>query len=217
MKIEDMLDYVLAEVPRVPYETARVALLDAAEEFCGYTKLWKGLGDDQQKILLIEGQRNYDLEAITGARVVSIDDVTMEDGQQVYPADLNTLEIGMPGWRTELANRPRFYRMRTLGTLEVYGLPTNVDEGASLIVTGIFTPTMKSTNLPDSIAVEHRRTLVDGALGHLFLKKGDWQDLKLAEYHSRRFQASKVQARIDAEIMGNVAHTQRVRPVRFGG
>lgn len=217
MKIEDLLDDVMAEVPKVPFEVARRVTIEVAEIFCRRTRLWKGLGDDEQKILIMEGQRSYELEAITGARIISIADVTMENGQEVLPASLNTLEINMPGWRTLEANRPLYYRMQRLGVLDLYPLPTSVDEGASIIVQGVFVPTQKSTELPDSIAIDHRRVLVDGVLGELLMKKGDWQDPKLALYHQQRFNAGATQARIDNEIMGNVQHTQTVRPVRFGG
>ena len=69
MKTADLLPYLLAEVPAAPDVTAKMALVQAAIEFCRETQAWDEL---QDPITVIDGINTYDLDAPADASVVSI-------------------------------------------------------------------------------------------------------------------------------------------------
>ena len=214
MLIEDFLDEVMGELPKVPFELARRAVVRALDDLCRQAHVWTGDGDDEQLIFLIDGIREYDVDALNGARVISIDSVSVS-GMSITPATEGILEERLPGWRTDEASQPLFYTMRRLGVLSFYPMPRNSD-GVEVKLVGLFAPSPNIASLPDNLVTQHRYTLIEGAKGNLFMEKGDWQDLKLAAFHQGRFRAMVTDARIDAEKT-NVRATDVVRPVRFGG
>ena len=63
MKVDDLMPYILAEVPGCPVPTVRFAIIQAAAELCREAHTWNEI---QDPMTLIDGQHTYQLDAPTG-------------------------------------------------------------------------------------------------------------------------------------------------------
>lgn len=215
MVLDTFIDSIMGEFERMPFQMARDVVPSVMDRFFRETRAWKGLGDRAQYLTLFDGIREYDIEGITGARLISVDEVWF-NGYQLTPADDSMLETYLgSSWGAAEGSAPLFYRMLERRILEIYPMPRNPEPGFMKLV-GVFTLAPGATTVPDEIMNEYGHTMMDGIKGELFMKKGDWQDLRLAQIYQMRFknEITNIRIRLDS---GNVGASGRVRPIAFGG
>ena len=212
MKTADLLPYLLAEVPAAPDVTAKMALVQAAIEFCRETQAWDEL---QDPITVIDGINTYDLDAPADATVVSIKEVWAAD-RQLVPVTLAKLVEVMPNWQTAEGSDPVYYNAAVdWATIRIFPSPVNANS-QKLTLRVVYQPKLTATALPDFLANNYLDTLLSGAKARLMLMpQKAWSSPELGAYHKGLFDQGIVQARIDI-FHERAPGTVTVRPRRFG-
>lgn len=211
MKIEALFPYILPDVPGAPDVTVKQALLHSAIEFCVETHAWNEISDP---VVLVDGQRDYDIDAPNGARVVTLKNVWAAN-RELIAVSMSQLQDKMPNWQDATGSQPNYFNIPAdLSVVRVYPIPT-VSNGALLTFRAVYAPTIASVLLPDDLITRYLEPIISGAKHRLMLAPGKgWSNPQLAVYHRSRFEDGMVKAKIDV-IHDKAQGSIRVRPVRF--
>ena len=162
MKYHDLLNYVLPEVPGCPTFTAERAIMETCIDFCLRTDLWKA---EPLTINVIPGVTEYDLEAPTGAEVNHVL-VMLRQGRKLMKLPFEDVfmknEQGDPSATSYFAQPDNGYVM--IG-------PKPRDKDVLKVIYSL-KPTTKSTSIPDTVGLEWREAIVNGALYRLQMMAG---------------------------------------------
>lgn len=167
MKYSDLFVYVLSEAPSCPEFTAERAIRDACIDFCARTDLYRA---DPQTLVVSRGVTDYEIDAPSGTEPNHVK-AMMLDGRALesvpYEDAFMKIELsdfGAPTYFSQYDNRTVLVGPKPEGK-------------ASLKVLYTLKPTQTSTTIPDTIGLEHRETLVAGALFRLQMMSGQpWMD-----------------------------------------
>lgn len=177
MRYSDLFVYVVSEVPGCPDFTAERAIRDACIDFCARTGLYKA---EALSLTVVPGVTDYELDAPAGTEANHVNRV-LRQGRE-----LQKLPYEDAFMRNELAgvNRsvPQYYSQYDNGNLLI-GPPPKDRETLKVLYT--LKPTTSSTSIPDTIGLEHRETLVSGALFRLQMMAGSpWANGGAAQANS---------------------------------
>lgn len=203
---------MLIELPGCPEPLIRQALLRSADEFCRRTHAWSEV---QEPIELRPGQRDYDLDAPSGALVSSILSAHV-GGRTLAPAGPGDPYKAMPAWLTTAGSSPTSYNLiHDRNALSVYPPPI---EGATgqLVVRAAYAPTMSAGALPDFLGQQYLTAVTGGAKAILMaLPAKSWTNVELVPLHRTHFE-NGVTAAIAEELHGRTVGSVSVQPRRFG-
>lgn len=163
MKLTDFLPYVLPEVPGCPQITATRAIRDAVIEFCTKSDVYMA---EPQSLVLIPNVTEYDIDVPAGAEVNHVTKL-LRQGRPLdklpYFDAIEKLDGAQAG------STPSYYAQSDNNTLIVGPVPSEREK-----LTLLFTlkPTAKASSIPDTIGLEHRDTIVSGALFRLQMMAG---------------------------------------------
>lgn len=211
MLLADFHPYVMPEVTGCPAPMVDQALRMMAIEFCRETKCWTEL---QSPVTLMDDVNEYDLDAPTGAQVLTVRDVWV-GARRLTPVTLSDLPVLMPDWLVTRSSEPSHYNMAgELPMLKVYPTPEKPTQALTVRVT--YTPTLSATALPDFFTSKHLDALTSGAKARLMVMPGvSWSSPELAVYYRANFDKAIVNTRIE-EAHDRVPGTIRVKPRIFG-
>ena len=167
MKYSDLFVYVLTEVPSCPEFTAERAIRDTCIDFCARTDLYRA---EPQSLVVSAGISDYELDAPTGTEPNHVKTILRAG----VPLEVVTYEDAF--MRTEVAERssPKFYAQYDNRNVLIGPKPEGKE---TLKILYTLKPTQSSTSIPDTIGLEHRETLVSGALFRLQMMSGQpWMD-----------------------------------------
>lgn len=212
MKIDDLLQYVSLELPGVLDLIIVQAFLLTAGDFCTRTLVWDEI---QDPIPLVDGVSQYDMDAPTGARVLTIAQV-WADQYELKPVTLQALAQALPTWQTLTAPQPRFYNAaKDWSALTVYPTPL-ASNGVLLTFRAQYAPTMTATTLPDFLAARFLDALCAGVKARLMAQVNvPWSNPSMSLYHRDIYEAELLAARI-TQLHDRVPSALVVTPRRFG-
>lgn len=212
MKLDDLLPYLLDEVPGAPFSIAKRALLQSCTEFCLMTHAWDQV---QDPILLQDNVNQYDVDIPPGGRVASVRSVWMAD-RTLTPKTMEEVSLLIPNWQAAQSSHPAFYNANTdFAVITVFPIPIGVAD-QTITIRASFAPTLTATSLPDAVINRYLEPILSGAKFRLMAAPGKaWSNPALAGMHKSMFDSGVNLARTDA-LMDRSEGSMRVRPVRFG-
>lgn len=212
MKVEDLLPYILAEVPGCPLPTVKMALLQATAELCREAHTWNEI---QDPITLVDGQHTYPVDAPTGAQVATIKDI-WADNRKLTPVAISAVHNLIPNWQTAQGNQPDYYSgSNDWSEIRLYPIPVNT-MGARITMRVAYQPKFNAATIPDFMVNNYLEAITAGAKSRLMMMPGrGWTNLELGGYNKQVFDAAIVQAKIE-NIHDRVAGSIQVQPRRFG-
>lgn len=211
MTVDDFLDFILPEVVGCPTETARVAVLRTAIDFCTRTHAWNLI---QDPVPLFAGSNEYDVDKPLGSEVVTVKNVWCGP-TELLPVNMHELQMRLPNWREARGSAPSFYNATgEKGTITVWPIPT-APLGDPLVIRAVYRPLMTSTSLPLILTDEYSNALEAGTKSRLFLMaKQSWSDASLGAFFDARYKELLFDGQASVfheKVQGSV----RVRPVPF--
>lgn len=212
MKVEDLVKYIMPEVPGCPEPTIERALVFATDEFLRHTHALQVTSDP---VDLEAGVSEYDMEAIPGGMPLTITKVWLPS-LVLRPVSMEELSQLLPNWQSATSTEPRFYNMvGAFGKLKVY--PTPIEPiSVQMTFQAVYTIKNTSTTIPDEIVAHYLETIAAGAKARLMMMPGvAWSNLQLADAYMQQFSLGKSNAKIDI-AHSRVPGSLRVKPVAFG-
>ena len=212
MKVDDLVQYARLEMPGILDVIIAQAIVFTAIDFCTQTRTWNEI---QDPILLVDGVSEYDTEAPTDARVLTISDVWAAD-RELTPITLAALAHVLPNWQTAQGNQPQYYNAaRDWRTITVYPIPTAALR-AKLTFRAQYAPTLTAKTVPDLLAERYFDGFISGVKARLMFQVNvPWANPMAAIAHKQTYDTALAQARID-QLHERVPASVSVRPVRFG-
>jgi len=167
VRYSDLFVYVLSEAPSCPEFTAERAIRDACIDFCARTDLYRA---EPQTLTVTRGVTDYELDSPTGTEPNHVKSI-LRDGRALEAVpyedafmNIELSDFGPATYFSQYDNRNVLIGPKPEGR-------------ASLKVLYTLKPTQSSTTIPDTIGLEHRETLVAGALFRLQMMSGQpWMD-----------------------------------------
>lgn len=211
MKLEDFIPFVSAELPSCPSQLIINETLLKAIDFCTKTHAWT---ETQDATPLIDSVSDYDVDVPPGARLVTVKSVKI-DGRKLDPVTEAWLESYEQSYATARAVAPVQYNAPfQRDIITVYPTPSSPTQ--SIVITGVYTPTITSTTIPDFIVNEYLEAFSAGVKSALMLKAGQqWSNPQQGVMYARDYEIGRNNARIEV-LHDRVKSSLTVRPVRFG-
>lgn len=212
MKIDDIVHHARVELPGVLDVIIVQAIAAAANDFCTRTRVWDEI---QEPIRLIDGVSQYDMEAPSGARVLTIANVWAA-ARELVPVTMAKLVYVLPNWQTACSAQPTYFNAaRDWSTLTVYPIPLQAQQ-APLTFRAQYAPSRVATTLPDFLVDHFFDALMSGAKARLMLQSNvRWSNPVMAAVHQQTYEAAVAQAHID-QLHERVPAALTIQPVRFG-
>lgn len=210
MQIADFYPIVAPDLPGCPDETLRRAIVASVLTLCSEARIWREL---QDPIQLVDGLREYDIDAPAGGRITNIDEVFC--GSRELPRlTLNELNWRLPDWQTSKGSSPAFYTSSNdWGSINVYPMPFEPTE--TIVCRAEYEPQSKATSLPDFILERYEDEIAMGTKARCMITKNvPWSDATMAEYWRARFGDAVSDAKIKM-IHERSRGNMRVKPRPF--
>ncbi len=212
MTPEQLLPYLLPEVIGVPDSLATQAIMRSANEFCWETGIWNEI---QEPIAVQDNVNEYDLDAPTGAQVVTIKSIWMVN-RELVPVTMERLQELIPNWQEAKGSDPAYYNCpQDWSTVRIYPIPLGAG-GAKLTIRASYTPNQFGSYLPQFLVDTYLDEILAGAKARLMQVPGkSWSNPQLAAVNQIAFAEGITRAKVFL-AHDRVAGSPRVRPVRYG-
>lgn len=212
MTPDQLLPYLLPEVPGVPDTLAKQAIMRTANDFCWETGVWNEI---QDPIAVVDDVNEYELDAPKGAQIVTIKSIWMVN-RELVPVTMERLQELIPNWQESKGSDPAYYNSATdYSTARIYPIPSGAN-GAKMTIRAIYAPDQFGNTLPDFLVDKFLDEILCGAKARLMQMPGKaWSDPGLAGAN----QAFYIEGITKAKVFiahDKVAGSVRVRPVRYG-
>jgi len=194
MTLDDLMQYLLPELPGCPDPTVRLAILRAAREFCNETLAWT---ETQDPVLAVDGTSTYDVDLPSGSSLVMVRDVFVGN-RRLTPVTVASLQTQLPAWQTAQASEPSFYRMTDDRTgINVYPIPLNANS-VYLVIRAAYAPKPSATTLPDILGGIYLDAITSGVKANLMaMPNTNWTNPGLSAYYQGIFKSGKQTAKED--------------------
>lgn len=212
MTPDQLLPYLLPEVPGVPDSLATQAIMRTANDFCWETGVWNEI---QDPIAVQDNVNEYQIDAPSGAQVVTIKSIWMVN-RELVPVTMERLQELIPNWQESKGSDPAYYNSAAdYSTVRIFPIPYGAN-GAKMTIRAVYTPDQFGTTLPKFLADTFLDEILAGAKARLMIMPGkSWSNPQLAGVNQLMYAEGVVKAKVyiaHDKVAGNV----RVRPVRFG-
>jgi hypothetical protein len=187
----DFLPEISHLIAGCPEPTAINAVRNATIEFCTRTNVWQ---ETQDAVTLTATDFPYTLEALTGATVVTVLDVSVE-GRSIDPTTIDALDKNSYNWRANTGPMPEGYYQPNPDEVVLYPA---LSEAKSVVFRVSYAPTRAATGVVDHIYQIHLEAIAAGALARLMaIPMQPWSNPKMALYYSSVFNTAKNSAAMD--------------------
>lgn len=212
MRVNDLLQYVRFELPGVLDLLIEQALVATAADFCTRTLVWDEI---QDPVALVDGVSQYDMEAPSDARALTIAQVWVA-GQELTPATLVDLSRALPNWQVLTAPQPIYYNAAIdWSAITLYPTPLAAG-GALMTMRAQYAPKLGAATLPDFLVTRFLDALCAGAKSRLMLQVNvPWSNPAVGAVHQGIYENAVTVARI-AQMHDRVPGVLQVAPRRFG-
>jgi hypothetical protein len=211
MKTQDLLPFLLPDLPGAPDALVKQHLVQATIEFCTETLAWEQIGDS---LKVLEGRNELEVETPTDSRIVTVKDI-WEGSRRLRPVTMSQLFEALPNWQTAEGSEPTYYNASTdWQTIRIFPKPLN-SQGKTLRMRAAFAPKLTATTLPDEIVTKYIDGLTGGAKARLMAIPGKaWTNLQMAAFYRGVFENFVMKAKIDI-LHDRVQGSLSVRPHPF--
>jgi hypothetical protein len=211
MKTQDLLPFLLPDLPGAPDALVKQHLVQATIEFCQETHAWNEIQDPVQ---VLDRQYEVDVETPRDARVVAVKDVWASN-RKLRPVTMPQLFELIPNWQTAEGSEPTYYNAGIdYRTIRIYPIPIGANR-QTLTMRVAYAPEMSATAIPDELAIKYWDALIGGAKARLMTTPGKaWTNTALALYNRRLFDDGVLKAKISA-LHDRVEGSLSVRPHPF--
>lgn len=212
MTPSDLLPYILPEVPGAPDALVKQAIMRAANDFCTETGVWSEIQDPTP---VVDNVNEYDLDAPSGAQVITIKSIWMVN-RELVPVTMERLQELIPNWQESKGSDPAYYNCaQDYSTVRIYPIPLGAN-GAKMTIRAIYAPNQFGTTLPAFLVDKYLDEIMAGAKSRLMIMPNkSWSQPQLAMVNATVFNEGVVKAKV-FQAHDKVAGSVRVRPVRYG-
>ena len=212
MTPDQLLPYLLPEVPGVPDVLAKQAIMRTANDFCWETGVWSEI---QDPITVIDNINEYDIDTPSGAQIVTIKSIWMVN-RELVPVTMERLQELIPNWQEAKGSDPAYYNCATdYSVLRIYPIPLGANS-AKMTIRAVYTPDQFGNTFPDFLASTFLDELLAGAKARLMMAPGkSWSNPQLAVVNQAIYNEGLTKAKVYI-AHDKVAGSPRVRPVRYG-
>ena len=205
---EAFLPEVLPEAHLAPQPLAISAIRNACYDFCRSSLVWTEVQDPTN---YSKGVADYDLDAPSGAQVISLLSLIVDGTRAVYPTTIEAVVATKPGWTTD-TGPVTAYLQKTPSSVTLISVP---DTDGVFVPTVAYTPTRKSTSIDSTIYELYFEAIKYGALWKLKATTNTpWADPTGAVYYERLFKAKTLEAN-NERVRGNARTSVSVAPRPF--
>lgn len=210
--------YVLPELPGAPELLVDHALRQTAIAFFEEAQVWTA---DITPIAIVANTGTYDLvvpaQTITAAPLLAeVPDVSMlkwvwVDGQQIYAASQEELNVLHEKWSTKTASMASNYTQLTQDTITLFPIPLWSSAGG-LTAKAAIRPSLTSTGLPDWLGGKYVQEIATGTKSAMMGMVGKaWSNPDGEAKYGSLFASSLTKATVE----GHRSFTRTVSTIRF--
>lgn len=164
------LPEVLPECPGVPEPVAINAIRNASFDFCRQTLIWSEFKDAAAYTALTA---EYQVAPPTGAQVVQVVSLALDDGRTLYPSTLDDIVAARPQWQTHTGPIETFVHSAP-GTFRFVAIPEN---SGTFVAQVAYAPLRTATSVDERLYNLYLETIKFGALWKLKSLTGQsWTD-----------------------------------------
>lgn len=213
MQLDDLLPYVLNDLPGCPEIMAKQGIILAANEFCQRSLAWNEV---QDPVTLRDNVKDYDLDAPSGANPFLIKEAFCGN-RQLRPVTFNELQRALPAWQTATSSDPVYYTAATDRTqVTVYPIPLGVPEASKLVLRVSYVPDIKATTIPDFLGSVYLDAIAAGTKSRLMSSPATtYTNSAMAVYYRTVFEDGIATAKAES-LHERVPGTVLVTPRLFG-
>lgn len=179
--LDKFLPEVMPEAPGVPYPVAINAVRNACFDFCKRSLFWNETAEPEP---FVAGEPEYVLTPPTGAQVVSVLSVVIDEKTTVYPAPLEVVVAARPAWQTATGLIEAFIQPAS-DTIRFVAVP---DTSGAFSATVAYAPSRDSSTVDKRVYDQYLECIKHGALWKLKMMSGQtWSDPASAQYYEKLF------------------------------
>lgn len=112
--IDDFLTLILPKAPGCPYPTARIAIIQAANDICERSRLWK-----HTETSYVQDESDIEFSPPSGSIVMDFDSILFGD-DKLDGKSTEWMDRCMRGWRRgSIQGYPKYFTQTNIGTLRI--------------------------------------------------------------------------------------------------
>jgi hypothetical protein len=212
MTPDQLLPYLLPEVPGCPDTLAMQTIMRTCNDFCWDSGVWNEI---QDPITVQDGINEYDIDTPTGAQIVTIKSIWMIN-RELVPVTMERLQEVIPNWQVAQGSQPAYYNSpQDWSTVRIYPIPMGANN-AQMTIRAIYAPDQFGTYIPQFLIDKFLDEILAGCKARLMQMPGkSWTNPQLAMANQAFYIDSIVKAKVFI-AHDKVADSVRVRPVQYG-
>ena len=208
---QELLPYVLPDVPGAPNEMVIRQIMFAANDFCIKTGVWDEI---QDPTIVIDKVSQYDVDVPKGAQVATIKNIWLPN-RELIAATMDQIQQFIPNWQTSTGAGPVYYNAaQDWTTYRIFPIPENANK-VQMTLRVAYAPDQFGSVLPRFLADRWLDEITAGAKARLqAMPSKPWSNAATAVYNQRLYDDGALEAKIfmaHDKVLGNV----RVKPVRI--
>jgi hypothetical protein len=211
--INTLVPDVRAAIPELTSSVAERQLLRAARIFCEDSRSWRV----DITVSVTANVATVNLAGLLPANTELVDIISVKNsggGQPVAASTYIWLDQNTSNWRGETDLNAKWYILDGNNTIRFVPVPAETTASLYNIRVAV-KPKLTATAVDDVVLNKYDETLVNGALGRLYLiPRKPWTDANLAQFHEGLFRAAIPAARSEA---ADEFQTGVRRKVKYGG
>lgn len=155
--IDEFLPLILTKAPGCPYPSARIAVIQAANDICERSRLWK-----YTDTMYVQDESDIDFTPPDGSLVLDFETILFGD-QVLTPKTTEWMDQCMRGWRRgTIAGYPKYFTQTNVGTLRIAPL-----ENGEITISCTLRPSQDAEQLPDFLYQQYSEMIAWGALARI--------------------------------------------------
>ena len=205
---DQFLPEIQTEVTGVPYPVVINAIRNACFDFCRYSLVWNEFQDPEQ---YSQGTAEYQVSPPTGAQVVQVLSITLDDGRTLAPGSIDETVKVRPQWRLA-EGVVEWFVQSAPDTFRFVAVPNT---SGSYTVQAAYAPLRTATSVDASVYNLYLESIKYGTLWKLkAIANQAWSDAEGSAYNQKLFQQAIGRA-ISERTRSNSRAALRVAPVPF--
>lgn len=155
--IDDFLPLVLIKAPGCPYPSARIAVIQAANDICVRSNLWTHTEE-----MPVQDVSDIEFTPPAGSVVLDFKTILFND-QPLEAKTVEWMDRCMRGWRRgAIEGYPKYFTQTNVGNLRIAPFDTGM-----LTISCTLRPSQDADQLPDFLYQQYSEMIVWGALARI--------------------------------------------------
>jgi len=205
---DQFLPEILPEVAGVPHPLAINAVRNACFDFCRQSLIWNEFQDPEA---YAQGVAEYEVGTPSGAQVVQVLSITLDDGRTIAPTSADVAVAARPNWRTAEGVIEAFVQSAP-DVFRFVAVPNGDGQFTAQVA---YAPLRSATSIDAALFNLYLEPIKYGALWKLKSTVNQaWSDPTGAAYNHQMFQQAIGKA-VTERVRSNSRASLRVAPVSF--